>query len=184
MPGSTDKATIKLQFYELANLPGVLGLVDVTHVRIQKPSENEAICLPDGRFSDVLARFLGSVHDSRIWKLSQVGTYVENNFLAGEHILAYSGYMLKPYLLTPYRQPASNAQENYNYSRKKTRVLIEQTFGRWKRRFHCLHGEIRMTPDKVCTIILACAVLHNMAIVWKQPMLEDSTIDNHTSIMD
>ena len=37
---------------------------------------------------------------------------------------------------------------------------------------------------KVCTIILACAVLHNMAIVWKQPMLEDSTIDNHTSIMD
>ena len=42
MPGSTDKATIKSQFYELAHLPGVLGLVDGTHVRIQKPSENEA----------------------------------------------------------------------------------------------------------------------------------------------
>ena len=41
-----------------------------------------------------------------------------------------------------------------------------------------------MAPDKVCTIILACAVLHNMAIVWKQPMLEDSTIDHHTSIID
>ena len=95
----------------------------------------------------MLARFPGSVHDSRIWKLSQVGTYVENNFLAGEHILGDSGYMLKPYLLTPYRQPATNAQENYNYSHKKTRVLIEQTFGRWKRRFHCLHGEIRMAPD-------------------------------------
>ena len=199
MPGSTDKATIKSQFYELANLPGVLGLVDGTHVRIQKPSENEAdyvnrhfyhsinvqgICLPDGRFSDVLARFPGSVHDSRIWKLSQVGTYVENNFLAGEHILGDSGYMLKSYLLTPYRQPASNAQENYNYSHKKTRVLIEQTFGRWKRRIHCLHGEIRMAPDKVCTIIIACAVLHNMAIVWKLPMLEDYTIDYPTSIMD
>ena len=117
MPGSADMATIKSQFYELANLPGVLGLVDGTHVRIQKPSENEAdyvnrhfyhsinvqaICLPDGRFSDVLARFPGSVHDSRIWKLSQVGKYVENNFLAGEHILGDSGYMLKPYLLTPY----------------------------------------------------------------------------------
>ena len=183
MPGSADMATIKSQFYELANLPGVLGLVDGTHVRIQKPSENEAdhlnrhfyhsinvqaICLPNGRFSGVLARFPGSVHDSRIWKLSQIGTYVENNFLAGVHILGDSGYMLKPYLLTPYRQPASNAQENYNYSHKKTRVLIEQTFGRWKRRFHCLHGEIRMARDKVCTII----------------MLEDSTIDHHTSIMD
>ena len=42
MPGSTNKATIKSQFYELAHLPGVLGLVDGTHVRIQKPSENEA----------------------------------------------------------------------------------------------------------------------------------------------
>ena len=36
MPGSTDKATIKSQFYELAHLPEVLGLVDGTHVCIQK----------------------------------------------------------------------------------------------------------------------------------------------------
>ena len=128
MPGSSDKATIKSQFYELANLPSILGLVDGTHIRIQKPSENEAdyvnrhfyhsinvqaICLPDCRFSLVLARFPGSVHDLRIWKLSQVGTYVENNFLAGEHILGDSGYMLKPCLLTPYWQPASNIRENY-----------------------------------------------------------------------
>ena len=34
-----------------------------------------------------------------------------------------------------------------------------------------------MAPDKVCTIIASCAVLHNMAIVWKQPMLGDSPID-------
>ena len=194
MPSSAEKATIKSQFYEFAHLPGVLGLVDGTHIRIQKPSEDEAdyvnrhfyhsinvqaICLPNGRFSDVLARFPGSVHDSRIWKLSQVGMYVENNFQVGEHILGDSGYMLRQCLLTPYRQPTSIAHENYNYAHKKTRVLIEQTFGRWKRRFHCLHGEIRMAPDKVCTIIVACAVLHNMAIVWKQPMLEDLVIDQH-----
>ena len=98
MSCSADKATIKSLFYDLAHLPGVLGLVDGTHVRIQKPSENEAdyvnihfyhsinvqaICLPDGRFADVLAKFPVSVHDPRICKLSHVGTYVENNFLAG-----------------------------------------------------------------------------------------------------
>ena len=187
MPSSTEKPNIKSQFYDIAHLPGVLGLVDGTHIRIQKPSENEAdyvnrhfyhsinvqaLCLPDGQFGDVLARFPGSVHDSRIWKLSQVGIYVENNFLVGEHILGDSGYMLKQCLLTPYRQPTTEAQNNYNYSHKKTRVLIEQTFGRWKRRFHCLHGEIRMAPDKVCIIMNACAVLHNMAIAWKQPTSE------------
>ena len=42
MPSSAEKATIKSQFYQLANLPGVLGLVDGTRIRIQKPSENEA----------------------------------------------------------------------------------------------------------------------------------------------
>ena len=71
--------------------------------------------------------------------------------------------MLRPNLLTPHRQPATPAQSNYNYAHKRTRVLIEQTFGRWKRRFHCLHGEIRMTPEKVCKIIIARAVFHNMA---------------------
>ena len=89
----------------------------------------------------------------------QVGIYVQNNLLVGEHILGDSGYMLKQCLLKPYRQPTTEAHNNYNYSHKKTRVLIEQTFGRWKRRFHCLHGEIPMAPDKVCIIINACAVL-------------------------
>ena len=119
-------SSLKSQFYELAHFPGVVGLVDGTHVRIQKPSEHEAdyvnrhfyhsinvqaYCLPDGKFSDVLARFPGSVHDSRIWKLSLVGTYVENNLLVGEHILGDSGYMLMKFLLTPYRQPVSIDQE-------------------------------------------------------------------------
>ena len=60
---------------------------------------------------------------------------------------------------------------------QKTRVLIEQTFGSWKRRFHCLHGEIRMAPDRGCTIIVACAVLHNMTIIWRQPMMEETSLD-------
>ena len=79
MPNSAEKAEIKTKFYEIAHFPGVLGLADGTHIRIQRPSENEAdyvdrhfyhsinvqvICRSDGIFSDVLARFPGSVHDS------------------------------------------------------------------------------------------------------------------------
>ena len=120
MLSPTDETEVKTKFYELAHFPGVLGLVDWTHIRIQKPSENEAdyvnrhfyrsinvqaICQPDGRFSDVLAPFPGSVHDSRMWKLSQVGIHIENSFSPGEHILGDSGYMLRPYLLTPYHLP-------------------------------------------------------------------------------
>ncbi|KAH3863410.1 hypothetical protein DPMN_026397 [Dreissena polymorpha] len=43
---------------------------------------------------------------------------------------------------------------------------IERAFGVWKRTFHVLHGEIRMKPAKVSRIIIACAVLHNLRLMW------------------
>jgi len=49
-------------------------------------------------------------------------------------------------------------------------VVIEQMFGRWKRRFHVLHLEIRMAPEKVCMIGGACVVLHNIALQLHEPM--------------
>ena len=49
---------------------------------------------------------------------------------------------------------------------KWTRVIIEQTFGRWNLRF-------QDETDKVCSIIVFCEVLHGTAIQWKQPLLED-----------
>ena len=32
-----------------------------------------------------------------------------------------------------------------------------------KRRFHCLHAELRVDPDRACKIILACVVLFNLS---------------------
>ena len=48
------------------------------------------------------------------------------------------------------------------------RVAINHTFHRWKR-FHLLHSEVKMKPQKGCILIGACAVLHNI------PMLENET---------
>ena len=31
-----------------------------------------------------------------------------------------------------------------------------------KRRFHVLHGEIRLTPERGSTVITVCAILHNL----------------------
>ena len=74
LPAGLKRVEVKNKFYEIAHFPGVVGLVDGTHIRIQRPSEDEAdyinrhfyhsinvqaICQPDGMFSDVLARFLG-----------------------------------------------------------------------------------------------------------------------------
>ena len=62
------------------------------------------------------------------------------------------------------------SQEKYNGAHTKTRCVIERTFGRLKRRFHVLHGEIRMEPARVCKIVTTCAILHNFAIIQGEPM--------------
>ena len=48
-------------------------------------------------------------HTIREFGNSQVGVFVENNFLVWEHILVYRGYLLRQCLLTRYTQPASIA---------------------------------------------------------------------------
>ena len=35
-----------------------------------------------------------------------------------------------------------------------------------------------MKPDKACRIIIACAVLHNIAIVRNEPEVDDEFVDN------
>ena len=54
---------------------------------------------------------------------------------------------------------------------------MERTFGRLKRKFHILHSEIRMLPGRVCKLNLACAILHNFAILQRDPMVDDHDVD-------
>lgn len=39
-----------------------------------------------------------------------------------------------------------------------------------------LHSEIRMSPERVCTIIVACFVLHNIAVKFREPESADINI--------
>ena len=36
--------------------------------------------------------------------------------------------------------------------------------------------------DKVCTLIVTCGVLHKMAIIWKQPMLEINSVTQRRNL--
>ena len=81
--------------------------------------------------------------------------------------------------MTPYANPAKRKQERFNGAHKVTRSLIERSFGVLKRRFHILHSEIRMSPERACTIIVACFILHNIAVKLREPepQLDDGSDD-------
>jgi len=68
--------------------------------------------------------------------------------------------------LTPVLRPETNAEVRYNTAHKKTRVIVEQLFGSWKRRFSCLYYGLRTKLSTSVAIICATAVLHNVCIKY------------------
>ena len=84
--------------------------------------------------------------------------------------------------MTPYPSLSTAAQDNYNTGHTKTRGIVEKSFGRWKRRCHFLHSEIRMTPQRACSVIGACAVMHNIAVLLNEPMDDDPLDDDPEGI--
>jgi len=118
-----------------------------------------------------VARWLGSTHDSHIFRTSAVGRQLEKGSHGWEEgvLLGDSGYPCNKFLMTPYNQPQSLSQEKFNRAHKTTRCVIERSFSLLKRRFHILHSEIRMSADRVGTIIAASFVLHNIAVSLREP---------------
>ncbi|XP_045105037.1 putative nuclease HARBI1 [Portunus trituberculatus] len=115
------------------------------------------------RILDVVAQWPGSVHDSRIWNECGLKADFERGTIPGGcHLLGDSGYPCQPWLLTPILQPRDAAEEAYNRAHKRTRCIVERGIGQLKRRFHVLHGEIRVDPIKTSKIVMVCAALHNL----------------------
>lgn len=69
--------------------------------------------------------------------------------------------------MTPLLNPITQAEQLYNESQIRTRNPIERTFGVLKRRFPILALGIRLKITKVEKLVVATAVLHNIAINMK-----------------
>ena len=82
-------------------------------------------------FTNVVARWPGSTHDSFIFRDSRIGQQlnIQHQSLEDGLLLGDSGYPCKPYLMTPYPNPVTDKQQEFNSAHKRTRVAIEQAFG-------------------------------------------------------
>ncbi|KAM4558659.1 putative nuclease HARBI1 [Odontesthes bonariensis] len=121
------------------------------------------VCNANYLINNVVAKWPGSVHDSRVFRNSEIYRRPSQGEFLGV-LLGDRGYACQPFLLTPFADPLE-AQLAYNHAR--TRAQIEMTFGLLKARFLCL-THLRVSPDRACDIIVACAVLHNVACLRKE----------------
>ncbi|KAK4318818.1 hypothetical protein Pmani_010241 [Petrolisthes manimaculis] len=187
--GMPEVIAKKQKFYRVANFPNVIGLIDGSHIPIAAPSLNEdiyvnrknfhslniqAVCDANQIFLDFCNRYPGSTHDSFVWHNCRLYRRFQAGEFGGAHLLGDSGYPLEENLMTPIMQPGNRNQVNYNNSHKRTRVIVEQTFGLWKSRFRCLHksgGNLCYTPQKCGKIVSATMLLHNYCVRRRIPLI-------------
>lgn len=170
-------------FYTVAHFPGVIGALDCTHIEIQSPGRNrgevyrnrkgyfsinvQTVCDSNMLIRDIVARWPGSVHDSTIFNNSRLRADFETGRINEGILLGDNGYPLRGYLLTPYLRPQTRAQLRYNRSHKRTRNCVERMYGVWKRRFPVLRMTLRNKIQHALRVIVATAVLHNIAVQMK-----------------
>ncbi|KAK6188415.1 hypothetical protein SNE40_004592 [Patella caerulea] len=175
-PSGRGLVAVKNGFQDKAGFPNVVGCIDGTLVKLEAPHQNEEdfvcrkgfhainvqICCDNTRLiTNIVAKWPGSVHDSRIFTESRLC----GEFETGTHrgfLLGDSGYGIRRYLLTPYRDPQTEEERAYNAAHRTTRTLVEQTIGILKRKFAVIKYVLRVQPAKACNIIAACAVLYNI----------------------
>lgn len=171
-------------------IPGILGLVDCTVVKIVRPSVNEEaffnhehrhslnvqivcgenLCIYDVRICP------GSNNDRNIWKYSDAQHYMRSlrqndDIIRDEghyYILGDSGYTPSPILLTPIRETQAGSPESlYTNEHCRTRSIVERLFGDENNTYLCVNRKrvLHYKPRKATKIILSCAVLHNFKLL-------------------
>ena len=59
---------------------------------------------------------------------------------------------------------SNNLMKPYPHRLSRARRVVENAFGILANRFRVFHSAIRLTPDKVVTVVLACLALHNFLL--------------------
>lgn len=102
-PSNDELRRVHTKFYNMNRFPGVSGIIDCTHVEIISPGGEvpevfrnrkgyfslniQCVAGPEMQFFDVVTRWPGSTHDSRIFDSSYVKTQFEDHNIRGMYII-------------------------------------------------------------------------------------------------
>ena len=188
-------------FERLGQFPHVIGAIDGTHIDLERAPivegssyfdrkknysiQMQAVVDNRGIFRDINIGWPGSVHDARVYSNSGFSHWIQSFYEREQrqhpshtwYILGDVAYPLSRWLLTPYKIPEVTEERpwatTYNISHAKTRVPVENAFGRLKGRWRRLLC-VDTTDVETATIwIHACVVLHNFCETQDDVLNED-----------
>jgi len=122
---------------------------------------SQAVCNHKAHFTHCFAGHPGSVHDQRVFRLSELQEWLGNpeKFPNDCHILGNAAYKLHQNVIVPY-------QKNFNICHSSTRVAIERAFDLLKTRFRSIRTVLAMDRcDLIPMFIIACCMMHNICLL-------------------
>lgn len=203
------------EFFERWNFPHVIGAIDGKHIAIRKPANSGSLYINYKKFFSIVLmgvvdanyRFIwvevganGSASDAQIFQSCEFRTKLDTGehnlpqpepitgckknlpyFLVGDDAFPMREWLMKPF--TNRNQPKDERIFNYRLSR--ARRIVENAFGILSQRFQCMLSTMRMQPERVESIVLACCCLHNL-FRMQTPILRTGAVDqedaNHNII--
>ncbi|GFV21166.1 putative nuclease HARBI1 [Trichonephila clavipes] len=168
-------------FYREFGFPGIYGALDCSLIKILNLGGSSAetfryrkgffalnvqtVSDPNLSVRNIVVRWPGSTHDCTVFDHSYLGAHVETEIPSSYHLLGDSGYPLRSYLMTPFLNPVGAGQL----------------------RFSCIDTPFRCSLETAQTVIVATAVLHNLAHSLGDyededslPLQQDDTMVNHS----
>ncbi|KAM9302067.1 putative nuclease HARBI1 [Gastrophryne carolinensis] len=173
---------LKDDFYNLAGVPGVLGVMDCMQVPIKAPNSEDLsyinrrglhslnallVCDAQGTLLWAETHRPGSMQDNLVLHQSELSRLFETQMHKEGWMLADSAFPLRPWLMTPVQLLESPQQYRYNIAQTATHSVMERTQRTLRHRFRCLDSSrttLQYSPEKSSQIVLACCILHNIAL--------------------
>ncbi|GFT73803.1 putative nuclease HARBI1 [Trichonephila clavipes] len=183
-----ERMQISQKFYREFGFPGIYGALDCSLIKILSPGGSlaetfrcrkgffalnvQTVSDPNLSIRNIVVQWPGSTHDSTVFDHSYLRAHVETEVPSSYHLLGDSGYPLRSYLMTPFLNPVGAGQVSSRTSKKC-------------RRFSCIDTPFRCSLETAQTVMVATAVLHNLALSLgddedSHPLQQDDTMVNHS----
>ena len=199
MPNIEERHKTSEAMYQFRGLRGFAWGIDCTHCffgekprgippnihpqtfwgRKQRYSLNVQVVGNDSRICDIDCSWPGSANDSTIYHYSAVKQHMESQVTY--KCAADSGYSISQIIVKPYDKDAAlndRRKKKFNSALSGIRtIMTENIFGRWKKRFPIITN-LRTHLQLSQKIIIATAILHNIATLWSESLPEGEEDDD------
>lgn len=206
-PKGAELERVVNSFKEKWGFPNCGGAIDGSHIPILSPVFKhkdyfnrkgwhsiilQAVVNDRYQFTDVYVGWPGSVHDARVLANSSIYKRGENGSLFGNTcvqvgnelkpvvLLGDPAYPLRPWLMKGYinNGALTKEQKKFNYYLSRSRVTVENAFGRLKGRWRCLSKRLDLTTKRIPLVVTACCILHNLCEERNEVFQSDWMFDN------